>query len=212
MFQNKIFQIFSLITAIILSLYIGYLYGNRDFVVNQTPIEISTQYDNGYKENFFSDMKIADVQGFANAKDIINFGKMYYKIQNSKTYIKIDLNKLPKNLTNANIDKTIPLPTSFSVELARDNTDKTDFEYTNIGKIELSQNENGELNGSFATNFDFDINRESNLGLRRIIIKATQSELTNIFTDTDPVLPIKVRGDAGVNIESQPAPYFWIKF
>jgi hypothetical protein len=210
--NNKFTQSFFTIIAIILSLYVGYLYGNRDFVVGNTPINITTQGDGGYKENFFSDMRIANVVGFSNPKDTVTFGKLYYKIKDAKTYIKIDLNNLPATLNNPDIDKSIDLPLKLKVELASDNSDKTDYEYYKVGDIELSSNENNEINGSFTTILDFDLDSNVNSGLRRLVIKSGDEAQQNIFFDTDSQLPINIRGQKSTGIEPQPAPYFWVKF
>jgi hypothetical protein len=220
MFQNlisnktRIFTALGLLIAIILTFYLGYSIGNKDAFQSKFVPEVQTVLENGSSENSLTQIQIRDVFGSSNSKDKQPFGKFYYVVKNKSTApttdILLKLDQAPTKVISRD-EKTIRnIPLELNVDLAFKTVDGLDFQYQNIGKITFVDDKK-TLKADFSSIINFTLDDKSDKVVQRIVLRPIDPTSINIFQDTDPNLPIKVRGDKSRGIGGEPAPYFWVE-
>jgi hypothetical protein len=180
--QSRIFTALGLLIAIVLTFYLGYSIGNKDAFQSKFIPEVQTILENGSSENSLTQIQIRDVLGSSNSKDKQPFGKFYYVIKNKST---------------------IPT-TDILLKIDQAPTKVTSGDEKTIRNIPLEMN----VDLAFKTTDGLDFQYQT---VQRIVLRPTDPTLVNIFQDTDPNLPIKVRGDKSRGIGGEPAPYFWVE-
>jgi hypothetical protein len=221
MFQNlianksRIFIALGLLVAITLTFYLGYLVGNKDSLQSKFMPEVQTILENGSSENSLTQIQIRDVLGSSNSKDKQAFGKFYYVIKNKSTTpttdILLKIDQAPAKVISSD-EKTIRnIPLEMNVNLAFKTVDGLDFQYQNIGKITLVADDKKTLKADFSSIINFVLDDKTEKVVQRIVLRPTDPTLVNIFQDTDPNLPVKIRGDKSRGIGGEPAPYFWVE-
>jgi hypothetical protein len=213
--KSRIFTALGLLIAIGLTFYLGYSIGNKDAFQSKFVPEVQTILENGSSENSLTQIQIRDVLGSSNSKDKQPFGKFYYVIKNKSTTqttdILLKIDQPPTKVTSSD-EKTIRnIPLEMNVELAFKTTDGLDFQYQNVGKITLVVDDKKTLKADFSSILNFVLDDKTDKVVQRIVLRPTDPTLVNIFQDTDPNLPIKVRGDKSRGIGGEPAPYFWVE-
>ena len=97
-----------------------------------------------------------------------------------------------------------------NVDIAFKTIDGLDFQYQNIGKIALVIDDKKTLKADFSSIINFALDDKNDKAVQRIVLRPTDPTLANIFQDSDPNLPIKIRGDKSRGLGGEPAPYFWV--
>jgi hypothetical protein len=210
----KIFTALGLLIAVILTFYLGYTIGTKDTFQSKFVPEIETVLDNGSQENSLTQIQIRDVLGSSNSKDKQPFGKFYYVVKNKNgnttTDILLKIDQSPIKIISSDEKTTKNIPLDMSIDLALKTPEGLEFAYQNIGKIQFVIDEKKNLKADFSGIISFALDAKNDKVVQRIVLRSTDPTLINIYQDTDPSLPIKVRGDKTRGISGEPAPYFWI--
>jgi hypothetical protein len=221
MFENfinnkaKIFTALGLLVAVILTFYLGYSIGNKDAFQSKFVPEIETIIENGSSENSLTQIQIREVFGSSNSKDKQPFGKFYYVVKTknglSTTDILLKIDQAPLKVTSADERVSKDIPLEMTVDIAFKTPEGLEFEYQNIGKITFVVDDKKVLKADFSSIINFTLDDKTSKTVQRIVLRPTDPTQANIFQDTDPSLPIKVRGDKTRGISGETAPYFWIE-
>lgn len=213
--KSRILIALGLLIAVTLTFYLGYLIGNKDLIQAKFVPEIQTVLDNGSSENSLTQIQIRDILGSGNGKDKQPFGKFYYVVKNKTstptTDILLKIDQAPAKVISSDQKNVRNVPLEMNVDLAFSTVDGLDFEYRNIGKITFVIDDSKTLKGEFSSILDFTLDDRTDKVLQRIVLRPIDPTLVNVFQDTDPNLPVKVRGDKSRGIGGQPAPYFWVE-
>jgi hypothetical protein len=213
--KTRIFKALGLLVAIALTFYLGYSIGNKDMIQSKFVPDIQTVLENGSSENSLTQIQIRDILGSSNGKDKQPFGKFYYVIKNKSTPTTTDIllkiDQAPPKVTSSDQKSVRNVPLEMNVDLAFKTADGLDFEYRNIGKMTFVLDDTKTLKAEFSSILDFTLDDKTDKILQRIVLRPTDPTLVNIFQDTDPNLPVKVRGDKSRGIGGEPAPYFWVE-
>jgi hypothetical protein len=213
--KTRIAIAIGLLVAIVLTFYLGYSIGNKDSYQSKFIPEIQTVLENGSSENSLTQVQIRDVLGSSNSKDKLPFGKFYYIVKNKSasptTDILLKIDQAPTKIISSDEKTVRNIPLEMNVDLAFKTTDGLDFQYQNIGKITLVADDKKSLKADFSAIINFILDDKTDKIVQRIVLRPTETSLVNIFQDTDPNLPIKIRGDKSRGIGGQPAPYFWVE-
>jgi hypothetical protein len=213
--KAKIFAALGLLVAVVLTFYLGYSIGNKDAFQAKFVPEIETILDNGSSENSLTQIQIRDVFGSSNSKDKQPFGKFYYvvktknSVSTSDVLLKID--QAPLEVVSADEKKIKNIPLEMTIDIAFKTPEGLDFEYQNIGKVTFVVSDKKYLKADFSSIINFALDDKSAKTVQRIVLRPVDPTQNNIFQDTDPSLPIKVRGDKSRGISGETAPYFWIE-
>jgi hypothetical protein len=213
--KAKIFTTLGLFVVVILTFYLGYLIGNKD--INQAKFipEIETILENGSSENSLTQIQIRDVFGSSNSKDKQSFGKFYYVVKANNgaatTDILLKIDQAPLQVTSADEKISKDIPFDMNVDIAFKTPEGLEFEYQNIGRIKFVVDEKKRLKADFSSIVNFPIDNKSSKTVQRVVLRPIDQTQINIFQDTDPSLPVKVRGDKTRGISGESAPYFWIE-
>lgn len=178
--------------------YLGSLYGQKQ-VVNQQENTINIIAGNQHKRNSLSDIQVIDIWGAVNNKKSNGFGQLYFKVSQDQTEILVRLQNVPLKIIGVN--NSIDLPNSLSIETASLDVDGLNYDYKQIGIINLDEPVNGLRSGEFSTTLDYSI-FTPNLMIQRIVLRSSSNTLQNFFLDEDPNLPAQVR--------REPSPFFWV--
>jgi hypothetical protein len=212
--KAKIFTVLGLLIAVILTFYLGYSVGSKDAFQAKFIPEVETILDNGSSENSLTQIQIRDVFGSSNSKDKQPFGKFYYIIKSkagaSVTDILLKIDQAPLKITSADEKIVKDIPLDMTVDIAFKTPEGLEFEYQNIGKIRFVVDDKKFLKADFSSEVNFALDDKTTKTVQRIVLRPVDPALVNIFQDTDPSLPIKVRGDKSRGISGETAPYFWI--
>jgi hypothetical protein len=212
--KAKIFTALSLLIAVILTFYLGYSIGNKDAFQAKFVPEVETILDNGSSENSLTQIQIRDIFGSSNSKDKQPFGKFYYVVKSkagvSTTDILLKIDQAPLEVTSIDQKTVKDVPLDMTVDIAFKTPEGLEFEYQNIGKVKFVVDDKKVLKADFSSIINFALDDKTSKTVQRIVLRPTDPALANIFQDTDPSLPIKVRGDKSRGISGETAPYFWI--
>lgn len=213
-----LFLFFSLVGLVF---YTGFLFGNRE-KVNSQDSNISITNPNGQSLNTISRIQQRPVQGSSNGKTIENFGQMFFLVnKKNQTEIVINLERVPAIIGTS--PKQIAVPLELKVEIARRIKDTDGVETYSYESLSLENRANsiislGEpVSGLRSATFSGFIQEPvidptgKKGNIERIVLRSVDSEVNNIFVDTDSDLPLKIRGVVEAKIAGQPAPFFWIK-
>lgn len=213
-----LFLFFSLIGLVF---YTGFLFGMREKVNSQDSI-ISVQNPNGQNLNTISRIQQRTIEGSSNGQTVENFGQMFFLVnKKNQTEIVINLDKIPAKIGTA--ARQVIVPNELKVEIARrvrDNSGQETYSYENIGLtnntnsiISLNEPINGLRSGTFSGYIQEPVidttGKKGNI--ERIILRSIDSQVINVFVDTNSDLPLNVRGSVEAKIPGQPAPFFWIR-
>jgi hypothetical protein len=211
--KSRIFTALGLLIAIVLTFYLGYSIGNKDAIQSKFVPEVQTILENGSSENSLTQIQIRDILGSSNGKDKQAFGKFYYVTKNkdSTTDILLKIDQASTKVTSSDQKTVRNIPLEMNVDLAFKTTDGLDFEYQNIGKISLVVDDKKTLKADFSSILNFVLDDKTSKIVQRIVLRPIDPTLVNIFQDTDPNLPVKIRGDKSRGIGGEPAPYFWVE-
>ena len=211
----RIFTASGLIIAISLTFYLGYTIGNKDAFQSKFVPEVQTILENGSSENSLTQIQIRDVLGSGNSKDKQPFGKFYYITKNKSTPqttdILLKIDQAPIKVISIDEKTVRNVPLEMSIDLAFKTPDGLDFQYQNIGKVTLVVDDKKTLKADFSGIINLVLDDKNGKVVQRIVMRPIDQSLVNIFQDTDPNLPIKVRGDKSRGIGGEPAPYFWVE-
>ncbi len=180
--------------------YLGFLFGNREFV-NDQPDDITVVGPNSSRQNSFSDMIIKDIYMSKNSRDITVSGQLYYKIVGDKTEILIKLVNVPTEIKQSENNRKKNMPTTLLIETAQRVPSGMDYKYTEIGEISFDEPINGLMTGTFTTIVDFALTDFDSI-IERIVFTSVDEDDENLFIYPDPNLP--------ANVRNLPTPYFWI--
>ncbi len=216
--KTRIFTALGLVIAMTLTFYLGYSIGNRDMFQSKFVPEVQTIVDNGSAENSLTQIQIRDIIGSSNSKDKQPFGKFYFVVRDKAsaptTDILLKIDQAPAKITSSDNKITKNIPLEMNVDIAFKTADGLDFQYQNIGKIALIVGDKKEdkktLKADFSSVIKLSLDDKMDKQVQRIVLRPIDPELANIFQDTDPNLPIKIRGDKSRGIGGEPAPYFWV--
>lgn len=213
-----LFLFFSLVGFVF---YTGFLFGNREKVNSQNS-NLSIQNPNGQSLNTISRIQQRPIEGSSNGKTVENFGQMFFLVnKKNQTEIVINLERVPTKIGTA--PKQIELPQELKVEIARrvrDSDGIENYSYENINLennsnsiLSLNESLNGLRSGTFSGYIQEPVIDPSGKkgNIERIVLKAIDSEVQNVYVDTNSDLPLKVRGSIEAKIVGQPAPFFWIR-
>jgi hypothetical protein len=213
--KTRLFTILGLIVALILTFYLGYSIGNKDFYQTKLVPEIETILENGSSENSLTQIQIREVFGSANSKDKEPFGKFYFVVKNKSNVLTTDIllkiDQAPLRITSSDEKIVKEIPLEMTIDLAFTTTEGLEFEYQNIGRVTLVPDGKKFLKADFSSILNLALDNKTNKVVQRIVLRPTDPTAINIFQDTDPNLPIKVRGDKSRGISGEPAPYFWVE-
>ena len=220
MFENKqkYFITIGLVVALVLVGYLGYNIGKKDTKEAQFNPKVNITLANGNEENTLTQIQIRDIIGSGDSKTKQNFGKFYFVSKQSDkqsnpektTDILFKLDSIPLKITNMDAKAERETPTELNIDLAIKTSDGLEFEYQNIGRVRLAINEKKQLKGDFSGVVEFELDQKKDKIVQRIVFRPINIDQQNIYQDTDPNLPIKVRGDKSRGITGEPAPYFWV--
>jgi hypothetical protein len=209
--KTRLFTILGLIVALILTFYLG----NKDFYQTKLVPEIETILENGSSENSLTQIQIREVFGSANSKDKEPFGKFYFVVKNKSNVLTTDIllkiDQAPLRITSSDEKIVKEIPLEMTIDLAFTTTEGLEFEYQNIGRVTLVPDGKKFLKADFSSILNLALDNKTNKVVQRIVLRPTDPTAINIFQDTDPNLPIKVRGDKSRGISGEPAPYFWVE-
>lgn len=221
---RKTYLIIIFLTLIGLVFYFGFLYGYR-----QRESEIPAKYQainsNGFFRTSLSNIEERNIIGAGSNLTRQTFGKLYFQINsNNQTEIEIRIENAPIKITDPNTGNSLNMPDELSVDMAIrviDPETKIDtYKYKNISPVEdrpailrFSEVQEGTRNARFSGIIDRPI-QNSDLGnIERIVLNPLpNSGIENIFTDTNPDLPLQIRGNLEAGIDPSPAPFFWAVF
>jgi hypothetical protein len=178
--------------------YLGFLYGHRQYF-NQQPDDVEVIASNQAQRNSLSDIQVKDIWGAVKNKKSSGFGELYFKSSKDKTELLVRLRNVPLKVTGNNTD--LQLPATLKIETAALTDDGLNYIYEQIGTINLDEPQDGKRDGEFSTILDYSI-FEVDRKIDRIIFRAENEEIQNVFLDEDPNLPAQVR--------REPAPFFWV--
>ena len=193
---KTIWYFLSVFSIFVLIFYAGFLFGNRE-QVDKLPDQISIIAPNLSKSNQLSEIKIKEILGSENSQDIRSFGKLYYIIGKDTTDLLFRIEDAPIKVGQLQNKAQITLPKQFNIALARRNLNGLDFEYKEIGIISFNEPFKERQGAEFST-----FTNEELLTWERIVLRSTDSNIKNLYLDTDPDLP--------QNVRNQPAPFFWV--
>ena len=211
----KFLMCLGIIVALILVFYLGYVYGNRESRESKLIPKITTILSNGNRENSLSQIRIRDIYASNNSKDKQVVGRFYYIVKDDGgdavyTDILFKLDNSPLKVSNPDNKSETDIPLDLNVDLAYRSLDGQGFDYTNIGQTKLS-NDNKSLKLDISAVLDFAIDQKQSKSLERIVFRPLNPDQKNIYVDKNNNLPLKVRGDTGLGISGEPAPYFWVE-
>jgi hypothetical protein len=214
--QNKYFIVAGIAISLILVSYLSYNIGLKDLKESHFTPKVNLVLDNGNQENSLTKIQIRDIIGSSDAKNKQSFGKFYFvnktdlKTDKATTDILFKLDNIPLKVINEESKTEKEVPLELNIDLAIKTADGLQFNYENIGRIKLAVNDKKQLKGDFNGVLNFGLDDKKDKIIQRIILRPTNPDQANIYQDTDPNLPIKVRGDKGRGITGEPAPYFWV--
>lgn len=177
--------------------YLGYLYGQRQSY-NQQDSQIRVVAGNQARRNSLSDIQVIDIWGAVTKTKSTGFGQLYLKVSQNQTELLLRLQNVPLKIVGSS--GSLELPSALSIETAALTSDGLDYNYTQIGRISLDEPINGLRTGEFSTILDYSI-FDPKLAIQRIVLRAEDQTIQNLFLDEDPNLPAQVR--------REPAPLFW---
>jgi hypothetical protein len=224
---RRTYLIIIFLTIIGLVFYFGYLHGYRESEA-KIPAEYQTINSNGFFSNSLTNIEERPIVGVAVVNGQLsrqNFGKLYFQINSkNQTEIEIRIEGAPLTLTQPSQGQSVKIPDELSVEKAVSAIDPSDqldtYEYINISPIDnkpailrFAEVENGTRSARFSGILNRPITASNKLDIERIVLNSRDGT-KNVFYDTDPNLPVKIRGnqDTTPQIPAQPAPFFWVDF
>jgi hypothetical protein len=198
---QKFWYFTSVLGILILTFYLGFLYGNRERV-NDMDDNIQVVGPNLSIKNSLTEMEIREVAGSQDSQNIEVFGQLFFKVETvdeeDQTEILIQMRGVPDEAVQSNGEINVSIPNQLRVATARRSIDGLDYEYTYIGVLILDEPVENQRAGKFSTILESDLSR-----LERLVLFAEDENIQNVFTDTSPDLPPQVR--------SRPAPFFWVE-
>jgi hypothetical protein len=158
-------------------------------------------------QNSLSKLETKDLIGFDENGNIRSFGQFYYKVlENKNTELLFSLSGVVSSVKQANLKGEKAIPNNLKIMLARKVQGGLDYEYEYIGKITFDEPKNSIRSGRFSTIIKpIKIGNDSLSALintKQIVFQPEKPEDENIFRNTSPDIPQKVR--------EKPAPYFWV--
>ena len=219
---KRIYYLFLFLSLVALVFYAGFLFGNRE-MVNAQDDSFSTQNPNAQTLNNISRIQQRPVQGSVNGETVETFGQMFFLVnKRDQTEIVINLERVPDKILKADTGREVIIPNQLQVEIARrvrDVDGQDTYAYQNLSAdmdLKASINFNESVNGLRSATFSGYINepvvQPNQEGvIERIVLRSGDPDVQNIFVDTDPDLPVKIRGNQALRIPGQPAPFFWVR-
>lgn len=213
--KNKIFLSLALIVSLIFVFYLGFVYGTKDAKEANFQPKVTSVLANGNQENSLSQIKIRDIIGTPNTKDRLSVGKFYFAVKNEDenniyTDLLFKIDSAPSKILNSDAKKEIEIPLELNIDLATRTPDGQTFEYETIGNVKLVPSESKKLKLDFSGVIPFALDQKSAKTVQRIVFRSPDPEKQNVYVDNDPNLPLNIRGDKGLGVSGENAPYFWV--
>jgi hypothetical protein len=218
---RKVYLIIIFLTLTGLVFYLGFLYGYRQRE-SEIPAKFQTINSNGFVRTSLSNIEERDIIGADSNLQKKTFGKLYFQVNsNNQTEIEIRIDNSPIKITQPDTGVSINIPDELSVDIAvmaiDQKTGINTYEYINISpfkdrlaKLRFRENENGSRSARFSGILDRPIAGSNLNNIERIVLNPLpDSGIENIFVDTNPDLPLQIRGNSQANIPAKPAPFFW---
>lgn len=195
---SKLLYILSLFGIVSLVFLSGYLVGNKSFI-NSEPVQVDIIGSNNFQDNNLSNIQFIDLNAKVNKEDsTTKIGELLLirnKTESSKPQVMIRLTDLP---VNYDLDTTYSTPKSMKMMLADRTVDGLDYEYQELGTINMNVAQDSTYTAEFVTNIDIQDGTIDKF-----------ERLVFFNSNGASQLPINDNSDFPSVIRSNNSPYIW---